>query len=1014
MATDLQNRPDQDSDPIQRSYDNAFDQLTSPEHYNKDGEEPSASGEPADRGALRQAEERGGLFNPQGDRAVAEAGAAAATGAAALGAAEALGNGFNPADVAHIRSLKGFFLGSGRRRKATMGGGLAGLVLGGSFFALSVVSGPLQFIHLAQTLSHFHLSKNENSSDERTSRLLIYSLSGNPAKGRLGIVGNKAADKWEAKLVEKTGMRPVYSAKTGRLRGFEIVNDDKAFSTLGTNDASNRDKAVLEKLAGKGADFKNAGDFKGQDIRGINGKAIDPNTKILALGGDETKANFKEARQLTKVLGRQTGVSKSVSHIGSRLLIKRAGIDFHPLKNVKRKATDKLADYREERRKARDQEIKTGDITTVAEVEAEQTKDTKGNVTTNPDDLAAATEGDSVINQAKAAGAVGGRQGSELLKSIKLNLSKLAAPAAAVGIICAVHDFGKQVDSFNYENVQKLERYGASFVTLGSQVQSGQGLNLDELGAFSEDLYNQKDKTSWTNAKSIQAEQGQPQTGPDIAKEAKPSEHGTPIVFQAVDSIPFVGSTCGVAAAIGGLPIIKQVTGAISSLVSTAANAALGLFGYTIEGLLSSLIQLIAGSAVDLTSQGAALGNLANYGVKLMANDQAISQGGRALTNTEVAQLTQRDKANNPVNANIASRYLNPYDSNSLVASLIDRVPISFAQLGSTLASLPNIFQMAISSLATLLGGQASAGTSYDYGFATYGFSAAEQDDPRFDDPYANAAIVEPQLATLNQKYQDCFSTTIDPVTFAVSTGPSVNERTVNKDGHCTDGSDDLLRFRYYIADMVNATSAACYYGDEGSCSQMGFGGTSTAAAGTPAADQGALFQDSSNVPCAANTVDVGIHTGYTQGNPVNIRLCALPNMPSQSAESQAGNPYSVAGANGDALVNSRISGQFYQLVAAAAKDGVVMRAESTYRTMEHQQELCNQNTACASGDYTKVAKPGTSNHQMGLAIDFAQADGSSAIDTGDQWFNWLAANASKFGIKNYPVESWHWSATGN
>jgi zinc D-Ala-D-Ala carboxypeptidase len=108
----------------------------------------------------------------------------------------------------------------------------------------------------------------------------------------------------------------------------------------------------------------------------------------------------------------------------------------------------------------------------------------------------------------------------------------------------------------------------------------------------------------------------------------------------------------------------------------------------------------------------------------------------------------------------------------------------------------------------------------------------------------------------------------------------------------------------------------------------------------------------------------------------------------------------------GQSLVNARVSGAYYAMVEAAKADGVQLYGNSTFRTMEHQRALCPCNGVT-------VARPGYSNHQMGIAIDFGNGDGG-AIRNGDQWFNWLMSNAATFGIKNYPRESWHWSPTGS
>ena len=88
-------------------------------------------------------------------------------------------------------------------------------------------------------------------------------------------------------------------------------------------------------------------------------------------------------------------------------------------------------------------------------------------------------------------------------------------------------------------------------------------------------------------------------------------------------------------------------------------------------------------------------------------------------------------------------------------------------------------------------------------------------------------------------------------------------------------------------------------------------------------------------------------------------------------------------------------------MVAAAQADGVNLRIESAYRSYQEQVTLWNRfghNTA-------RVARPGTSNHQEGTAIDFTNTPGAWA---------WLKQHASDFGLHNYPAEAWHYSLDGH
>jgi D-alanyl-D-alanine carboxypeptidase len=50
--------------------------------------------------------------------------------------------------------------------------------------------------------------------------------------------------------------------------------------------------------------------------------------------------------------------------------------------------------------------------------------------------------------------------------------------------------------------------------------------------------------------------------------------------------------------------------------------------------------------------------------------------------------------------------------------------------------------------------------------------------------------------------------------------------------------------------------------------------------------------------------------------------------------------------------------------------------------------------------------------HERGLAIDFT-FDGQIIRSRGSAGFQWMAANAPRFGFTNLPSEPWHWSSNG-
>jgi septal ring factor EnvC (AmiA/AmiB activator) len=117
----------------------------------------------------------------------------------------------------------------------------------------------------------------------------------------------------------------------------------------------------------------------------------------------------------------------------------------------------------------------------------------------------------------------------------------------------------------------------------------------------------------------------------------------------------------------------------------------------------------------------------------------------------------------------------------------------------------------------------------------------------------------------------------------------------------------------------------------------------------------------------------------------------------------------------GGFTVNCRIGQAVADLVIAAKGDGVVLTGWG-YRDPARQIELRRQH--CGTSNYAifdmpasqcnpPTAKPGQSMHEIGLAIDFESCPSSSSC------FKWLKGNASRFGLKNLPSESWHWSPNG-
>jgi LAS superfamily LD-carboxypeptidase LdcB len=90
-------------------------------------------------------------------------------------------------------------------------------------------------------------------------------------------------------------------------------------------------------------------------------------------------------------------------------------------------------------------------------------------------------------------------------------------------------------------------------------------------------------------------------------------------------------------------------------------------------------------------------------------------------------------------------------------------------------------------------------------------------------------------------------------------------------------------------------------------------------------------------------------------------------------------------------------------LLRAAQRDGVRIGITDSYRSYDEQVDLARRKGLYSQGGL--AAKPGTSDHGWGLAVD---------LDLDDRAQAWMRANGARFGFaENTPGEPWHWKFTG-
>ncbi|MDR1374860.1 MAG: M15 family metallopeptidase [Treponema sp.] len=110
-------------------------------------------------------------------------------------------------------------------------------------------------------------------------------------------------------------------------------------------------------------------------------------------------------------------------------------------------------------------------------------------------------------------------------------------------------------------------------------------------------------------------------------------------------------------------------------------------------------------------------------------------------------------------------------------------------------------------------------------------------------------------------------------------------------------------------------------------------------------------------------------------------------------------------------------------MAAAARTEGVILTASSAYRSFDYQSEVYARNVRDLGQEAAdrESARPGYSQHQLGLVVDFGSInDGFAETRAG----RWMEANAGRFGwsisfpqgyetLTGYRWESWHYRYVG-
>ncbi len=122
----------------------------------------------------------------------------------------------------------------------------------------------------------------------------------------------------------------------------------------------------------------------------------------------------------------------------------------------------------------------------------------------------------------------------------------------------------------------------------------------------------------------------------------------------------------------------------------------------------------------------------------------------------------------------------------------------------------------------------------------------------------------------------------------------------------------------------------------------------------------------------------------------------------------------------GGIRIHNSIANNLAGLLSAASADGISLSGGG-FRDPAGQIAVRKNN--CGTSHYAiyempasscrpPTARPGSSMHERGLAVDFTS--GGRTLTRGSAAFAWMRANAGRFGFQNLPSEPWHWSTNGN
>ncbi|MEJ0072798.1 MAG: hypothetical protein WDN27_01770 [Candidatus Saccharibacteria bacterium] len=714
------------------------------------------------------------------------------------------------------------------KKKVAIAGGTTGGIVGLGLFGLTFVTGPLQFIHVAQILHNSHFSQSEDAGDGRMGKIIRYFRNGlDPGETRLGWIGSKYKNNILGQLKE-IGITPNGTTTLGNFESMDIDAKNTKSPYAGLTDDEAR--AAIQTDYGGTVTGDVATGFKVEDVgKGYKAPANALKTSLAALKTNKLSTSMR-----------------------FRVLKTYFNVSWHPLSILNNKVNKTASDIFNGYKQKWQNRIKNGTEPATGTATGATEEDEQGKSVP-----AGAADTDTAANA--------GKNSKQILESIKGSAGAkiTGGVAAAVGLACALKSVDDNIAAIRYAQViEPMIRVGVEAISVGDQIESGQDVDPAELSYLSTYFTSTDAATgqsnNWTDSEPIHADMGET-GGIDINQGTKDTlAAGRPSWLAWTQNSAF-DAACSTA---GGI-----ITGALSfgiSVISGEAASAVigGVIGYlAAPQLISYVSSLLSGDALDVAGlAGAQYGSVADYGATLAANAGSLAMGGVALTASQIAQLDEQSSQEEQVafqSQSFLSRTFNLDDYQSLASTVLADQGSSFMTNVTNIGSgIGNVFSDALHLPFKLYATTVHADApTYQYPFATYGFSQQDLDNPAVADPYANADAAAQILDSNGQgstpdyikKAADCFGVNItkqnsDGVWDVIPTNKTSSGKDLNpydtssyNSTECADTGDaNWMKIRFFILDTGTMEGYACAeFNDATSCANDGEGSATPAATTT-------------------------------------------------------------------------------------------------------------------------------------------------------------------------------------